>query len=419
MRFPSLNYRKDPLFGLLLLVYFTANLGRLSYTACMLSVINRGMLSAASAGLVGTGFFICYGAGQIGSGFIGGRYSPGRLIFIGLFCTALANLAMGFAPSGTFMLVTWSVNGLIQSILWPPVLRIIVENYTAQERRGVCADISATFPVAVMFSYFICAGIVSVLSYRAVFFIYSVFLFAVSGIWFFAYGKIRPQQATQWRMPAADASGENPQEKKPLVLFGGKNTPGAAIVLFCLSLVCLGVLRDGLMAWIPAYITNVFSYPESTAILFTGVIPPIYLCGIYLCSFLFSRIRDEGKTSVCFFGVTLLAALLLRFAGNYHIFISLFCFSVIIASMVGVNMVLVTFVPARFLKYGLVSFMTGLNNSMVYVGSSASYFGMALILENSGWPLLLTIILFLAMAGFVFNILAVPRWAAFSRQHGV
>ncbi|MCL2878686.1 MAG: MFS transporter [Treponema sp.] len=412
--------QKHHLFILLWLVYFTSNLGRLSYTACMLDIIDRRILSAAYAGLVGTGFFIWYGLGQIVSGYAGGRLNPYRLVFIGLFCTAAVNAVMGFARTGTFMLVTWCINGLIQSILWPPILRIIVENYPEEERNRVCIHISTTYPVAVMFAYISSAGIVTVFSWRLIFYIYSAFLFIIAGVWVFSYKKIIHAMHTAQFLPAGNGAlhsvpAGNQQSKERLAFFGGKSTPGIAIVLFCLALVFQGVLRDGLMAWVPLYVSNVFSFPAGMSILSAGIIPLVNIAGIYLCRYIFARVKDEGKTAFYFFAASFIAALLLRFAGGYHVLISLFAFAVIIACMMGVNLMLVSFVPAGFLRFRLVAFMTGLTNSMVYVGSSVSNFGIALIIEKTGWPELITLIAIMALASAILCAFAAPRWAGFTK----
>jgi OPA family glycerol-3-phosphate transporter-like MFS transporter len=401
------------LFSLLWLVYFASNLGRMSYAACMVEIINREGFSAASAGLVGTGFFICYGIGQIGSGYIGGRGDPFKLIFTGLFCTALANLAMGFAHTAAFMFVIWCCNGLIQSILWPPILRIIVGHFTEPYRSKVCVNISTTYPAAVMFAYLSCAGIITVLPWRAVFFFYSAALFIVSGIWVIYFGKIaRPELFERINAPKENQG----PVKQPYRFFTGKNAPGIAIVFFCLALVSQGALKDGLTAWIPAYITKVFSLPASMAILSAGILPLINLGGIYLCRLLYNRIKDEGKISVYLFGASFLAALVLRFAGERHLLFSLSGFAVITACMMGVNLMLVTFVPAGFSKFGLVSFLTGLTNSMVYLGSSVSNFGIALIVEKAGWNGLLGLLPVLALVSAGFCALASPGWAAFAEM---
>jgi OPA family glycerol-3-phosphate transporter-like MFS transporter len=269
-----------------------------------------------------------------------------------------------------------------------------------------------------MAAYISCAGIITILSWRAVFFTYSVIIFGVSGIWASAFWKtirVVPHDGKPLGWVPDNKYVE--RKKYPrLRFFGGLAAPGAAIALFSLALISQGVLRDGLTTWIPDYITKVFSFPAGRAILFAGIIPPINLCGIYLCRVLFARIEDEGKTCIYLFSAAFLAILLLRFAGVYHIILSLFAFAVIMACMTGINMMLVTFVPSHFLSFGLVSFMTGLTNSMVYVGSSISTFGIALIVEKSGWNMLLTLLSVLALASVLFCVLAVPKWAAFTKK---
>jgi OPA family glycerol-3-phosphate transporter-like MFS transporter len=401
---------RDSLFHLLWLVYFASNLGRFSYTACMIEIINREGLSPVSAGLVVTGFFICYGISQIVSGFIGGRTNPRKLIFIGLFCTALANLAMGFSFNSSFMVAVWCFNGFIQSIIWPPILRIIVEYYSEPWRSKACANISTTYPVAVMFAYLSCAGIITVLPWRAVFFIYALFLFAVSRIWLLAFKAITLAVAPNENGFSEKAL--SPQTKKHLAS-SSKKMPALALFLFCLALISQGALRDGLMTWIPAYTTRMFLLTSNTAILSAGILPLFNLAGIYVSRLILKHTKDEAKTAVYLFGASCMAILILRFFGEYHILLSLSAFAVITGSMMGVNLMLVCMVPARFSEFGLVSFLTGLTNSMVYLGSSVSTFGIAAMLERTGWEWLLILLAALAMVSALFCVWAVPRWAVF------
>jgi OPA family glycerol-3-phosphate transporter-like MFS transporter len=402
---------RDSLFYLLWLVYFASNLGRFSYTACMIEIINREGLSPVSAGLVVTGFFICYGISQIISGFIGGRINPRKLIFTGLFCTALANLAMGFSFNIPFMVVVWCFNGFIQSIIWPPILRIIVEYYSEPRRSKACANIATTYPVAVMFAYLSSAAIITILPWRAVFFIYALFLFAVSRIWVLAFKEISLAVTASENKPPEKVL--NTQIKKYHDFSSGKNVPILAIFLFCLALISQGALRDGLMTWIPAYTAKAFALPSNTAILSAGFLPLLNLAGIYVSRLIFSHTKDEGKTAVYLFGTSCLAILILRFFGEHHLLLSLSAFAVITGSMMGVNLMLVSLVPARFSEFGLVAFLTGLTNSMVYLGSSISTFGIAAMIEKTGWGGLLILLAALALVSTLLCVLAASRWRVF------
>jgi OPA family glycerol-3-phosphate transporter-like MFS transporter len=403
--------RGRSLFALLWLSYFAANLGRLSYTATMVEIIGREGFSAAAAGLVGTGFFICYGAGQIGSGYMGDRLSPRWLIFTGLLCTGLANLALGFARTGPQMLVIWCFNGLVQSVLWPSIARVITECYPNPVRERVCVNIATTYPVATLVSYGASAGVILILSWRVVFFIVSAVLFTVSVLWGLLFGKLEQAPGRQSRPAAPSISGQ-PRFRA----FRQEDLPLAALVIICGALITQGALRDGLMTWIPAYLAQVFALRTSAAILFSGIIPLVNLAGIYAAQFIFRRVKDEIRSSLYLYGISALFALGLRCFGAFHAVLSLVFFALITAAMMGVNLMLVSFVPTHFSRLRIVGFISGLTNATVYLGSSVAVFGMGLIADKFGWDSLLMILLALTLLSALLCFLALPRWQSFTRR---
>lgn len=407
------------LFCLLWISYFAANLGRLSYVTVMIEIIHREGFSTAAAGLVGTGFFVCYGAGQIVSGYIGDRLPPLEVVFTGLFCTALANLVMGFSQTSAQMLVIWCVNGVVQSVLWPPILRIIVEYFPSPAREKACVHISTTYPLATLFSYAACAGILLLLPWQAVFFICAAFLFGVSFLWRVVFRKFERFHTAS--IESGEMSHRKPEESRETGAgkkSGGKNLPRAALALLCGALIVQGALRDGLMTWIPVYTARTFSLQTSMAILSTGVLPLINLSGIYACQFLFRRIRDEVRTALYLFCVSVLAILALKCFGALHLAVSLSAFALITACMMGVNLMLVSFVPTHFSRMGMVSFLSGLTNSMVYIGSSVSTYTIGLAADKFGWDALFLILGALALTSSLLCFLAAPRWSRFVQNAG-
>jgi OPA family glycerol-3-phosphate transporter-like MFS transporter len=406
--FPWYKEKRFPLFCLLWFSYFAANLGRLSYTTVMLEILSREGFSAAAVGLVGTGFFVCYGAGQIVSGYIGDRLPPFRVVFCGLLCTGLANLTMTITQTSLQMLVIWCFNGAVQSVLWPPILRVIVEYFPNNEREKACVNISTTYPVAALFSYAACAGILLFLSWRAVFFIFSLFLFTATLLWAVNFRKMEHCRA----VPEAEGG-----RTKGRAAGRTRALPYSVLALFCGALIVQGVLRDGLMAWIPSYMAQVFSLKTNAAILSAGVLPLINLSGIYFCQFLFRFIRDEARTSFCLFCISALAALALQYFGGFHIAAALAAFAAITACMMGINLMLVSFVPAQFSRMGIVSFLSGITNSMVYLGSSISAWCIGAAADAFGWNALLLVLSFLALASALLCLAAAPGWSAFVRTH--
>ncbi|MDR2178489.1 MAG: hypothetical protein LBP20_10695, partial [Treponema sp.] len=165
-----------------------------------------------------------------------------------------------------------------------------------------------------------------------------------------------------------------------------------------------------------AYMAGIFSLPAGTAILSTGVLPVINLLGVYACQSLFRVVKDETRASLYLFLASALCALILCFLGGTHISLPLLAFALITACMMGVNLMLVSFVPTHFSRMGMTSFLSGLTNSMVYLGSGLSSFGFGLAIESAGWNIFPILLVALAFSGALFCFLAAPGWFSFVQR---
>ena len=117
--------------------YCASYLGRINYTAALTAIVADGVFSKPHAGFIGTVYFFCYGAGQIFSGILGDRVSPYKMVGTGLVGTVCANILMPLC-SGSYivMSVVWGLNGIVQSMLWTPILYIISNAIPAPPAAG-------------------------------------------------------------------------------------------------------------------------------------------------------------------------------------------------------------------------------------------------------------------------------------------
>ena len=83
--------------------------------------------------------------------------------------------------------------------------------------------------------------------------------------------------------------------------------------------------------------------------------------------------------------------------------------------MHAINFFLICIVPARFEKYGVVSTMSGIINSLTYVGASAGVYLFGKIADNEtlGWNAVLISWVVIAVVGTVTCFLAVKPWKKF------
>ena len=107
--------RQHQFFALCWTAYFSTYIGRLNFTASLAAISAAAGFSQSELGLVSSGFFVGYGIFQLVWGFAGDRLDPVRMVFSGVLCSGLLNLAMACASSPGLMAVIWTLNGAAQS----------------------------------------------------------------------------------------------------------------------------------------------------------------------------------------------------------------------------------------------------------------------------------------------------------------
>lgn len=105
-------------------------------------------LDVIQLGMIGTTIYLTYGIGKFLSGVLADRCNIRAVMGIGLFCSSLVNLAFPFLPnlqhwvaaSGLtiplvgFAAFTWGLNGVFQSMGFPPVAKGLVYWFSPSER---------------------------------------------------------------------------------------------------------------------------------------------------------------------------------------------------------------------------------------------------------------------------------------------
>lgn len=404
-------------FGICWLTYFGTYLGRLNFSAAMAEMIAAEGMSKAQLGMVGSGFFFGYGIGQLINGWLGDRLNARRLVFFGIFTSSLMNLLMGFASSYHFMLLLWSINGIVQSSVWSPMLRLCSDLLTKAQCTKTCVNLATTVPIGTLAAYLLATLAIAASGWRMVFYSSGACLFFISALWLLGTGRLekRAQRIGVLEEEAQlDAQAQhNPTRAitcKVMLLASGIVWIGCAALLH-------GIVKDSVTTWAPTYLTELFGTDAITSILLTMVLPVVNLAGVYAATFVNRRfVHNEMATSAVFFAVTLLALGALILFGRNSIGLSIALLAVVTSAMLGINTLIVTLVPLRFQKLGKVSTMTGGLNCLTYLGSTISSYGVGLIAQQQGWSIVQLCWLGLALMGIVSCIFAAYLWQRFCRR---
>ena len=231
--------------------YCASYLGRINYTAALTAIVADGVFSKSHAGFIGTVYFFCYGAGQIFSGILGDRVSPYKMIGAGLAGTVCANIIMPLCSSSYItMSIIWGLNGIVQSMLWTPILYIISNILPEEQRSRACLHIASSFPIGSLLSYVISAAAIKFASWHFAFYIPAGIITCVLVFWCICAKKTSKilGKGEKPSLPVHENTGEKISLGKLFMI------SGASVI--CVGVLVQGMLKDGVSSWVPTLITG-------------------------------------------------------------------------------------------------------------------------------------------------------------------
>jgi len=394
-------------------VYFISYLSRYSYAAVLLSIITGMNTTKSVAGLAVTGAFISYGAGQLLSGYMGDRFQPQRLILIGLVGTGLCNLSMVFLPNIVLMNIVWIFNGLFQTFLWPPLVRLTDDTYkgktygrviTVITQSGIAGQIAVILLAALLVNYF---------SFRSLFLTVACITLAFALLWFLST-KDLSLPTLKSRAVTKENSATETEKRRTRLSMRVLISAGMLTVFLCA--IIAGALRDGISTWMPTYIKENFEIRESLSILTSIALPLFGILGIGVSSRIIGLFKNELYAGFLFFGTALgLSAILTIFLSKL-IFLDIILMGLISACSHGINLIITGVMPRRFSRFGQVSTISGILNATIYIGSALSTYGVALLAENFGWKVTFGSWMVMCVLSIVCLLVSLRSYVRFCRE---
>lgn len=386
-------------------VYFCSYLTRLDYGAVMVEMVRAEGFSRVDASAALTGLFITYGFGQLISGYLGDRVKPQLLIFFGLIACGLMNLLIPFCPSPAWMTVVWSVNGLAQAMMWPPLVRIMSQHMTESEYKVATVHVSWGSSLGTIVIYLMIPLLLKVSSWRGVFYCAAAVGMGMAAFWMARYGRVERTLPLQEQAAPADEPGD-----------AGKSGGGLRALMPLLAImmgviICQGTLRDGITTWMPTYLADTYHMESGKSIL-TGVLLPLFGMVCYQIVLWMNRklVENELQCAAIIFGVGLVSLLALRLLHAHSFALSVLILAFAVASMHGVNLIMTCMTPKYLAGSGKISMISGLLNACTYIGSALSMYGVALIADRFGWTVTESLWCAVALIGTLCAAACVPKW---------
>lgn len=222
-------------------------------------------LSNATFGILFTIFTLGFGLGQFFSGYLGDRYSPKLLMFLGAIGATAANIGFGLSSGMKPFAIFWAINAVSLSMGWSPGCSVLFR-WIPQKRWGLFMGLFDAFAfLGGIIIYPVAGFAITFLSWRAAFFLPALLLLMWSVV-FCIYVKDTPQQygfTVEWEHSGV-SDAKDPASASGDVKDSAKTSASdtvclrdyadvmkhPAILLTALATICSQFVRWGLVNWI-------------------------------------------------------------------------------------------------------------------------------------------------------------------------
>ncbi len=361
---------------------------------------------------------LAYGVGQLLNGQLAERYSPRRLLALGMFGSAALNLIFGWATGLYFMLFVWACNGYFQAFGWTPCMRVAA-NWFPLQRRGKAVGIIGTgYQTTAVLTFLIAGWAAETYGWRGALYIPAALL-ALSAVHMLLFLRETPGESN----PQGQTGGAPPGEPDPTQGRGRVRLKETLLItlsnpslwLLALSLGLLNACRYGFLDWGISHLKEIQQTGVASAAFKYAVLPAGGVLGAYFSGWATDRFLGGRRAPmicsllVCLGVLTLVydRVVLSGFEQTIGVlFLVGFC-------IYGAQVLLVGTAAMDLARHGTPAAAVGFVNFMGYMGAFVGDQLTGHLVDSQGWQMAV-----MAWAGFAFGAAAVSAllWNATSQR---
>lgn len=398
-------------FFFLWIMYACVCMTKNCFSAALAAIVEEGSLTISQTTLITAAFYIVYTPLQILGGVLADKYSPARLVLIGLVGSAIPNIVIFFNQNYYVMLFSWIFSAAMQFALWPALFKLYSSQLVRSDRGMMILFMSFASSGGIIISSLTAAALPRWQYNFAV--SAAVLLLLALGLTLFTRKVdpfLLPDKPTH--VDGVDDSGA-PSGKQKVLLF-----LSSGFVLCLASSFLRYAIENSTKTFSPTMLSQ--SYENiSPAIgnLLTVLVVVFGILGTLTVRFvLYPRIFKNEFTCTL---VLLLAALpfmfLLRYVGTVSATVSLICLCMLALLLTGTSYLASTF-AARFVRYRLNGTAAGILNASYSLALVFQYTLFGNVAEKIGWSAVATVWCVIGLLAALLIALAIRPSIRFKRK---
>ena len=370
--------KKRSRFLILLLgfIYFACQICRTDLSSALVDFIADLKISKETASIAITCGFISYAVGMFINSMIIDKINTKFAIALGMFGCAATHILIRTFPSLPVIIALWCVNGYIQSMMWPSVIQLTAANLPLEQQEGALNVVSVFQQIGSFVCYLTTPLGISWGGWKTVMLMTATICITLGFIWTISCHVFNsPSGRKNDKAPTVDVYPVN-------WTFIIKTH---LIPILLLGIVC-GMLRDGISTWTPLLFTETFSMGANLSIALTAVLTVGKILSHVVYPFIAKLFPTVKSFSLGLYMICAIICILLLISYNLTLavpLIILLFLLLLLNGCLGINYLIT--IPIKFTRFGRSATVSGVLDSMFYIGSALATWLFAAIADRGGW----------------------------------
>ncbi len=402
-------------FAFLWIMYSAVYMTKQCFSGALAAIVDEGILSLSQTTMISSAFYLAYAPLQILGGIFADKYSPEKLITIGLIGGAISNMVIFFNQNYYVMLVAWIFNAIIQFALWPSVFKIMSSQLVRSDRSRMVFLMSLSGSGGLAMSFIVSALLVD---WRYNFLISAVVLL-VSALMLQGFC-MHLDPILKKDRDTVPAVAENTQKENKFSKLGTARLFLISGFFALLPAVFLRTIVENASKTLsPTMLMQSYdNISPSIGNLLNVLIIVAGMCGTLLIKFvLYPRIiKNEITGILVMLLISLPFTIVLRFVGELSIWFVILSLSVISMTLTSTQL-LTQYFNMYFVPFGKNGTVAGILNSASSFGLVVLYFVFGMVAEKFGWNVATTIWIIMIAVSIVFTAIAMKHAKKFKSDY--
>ena len=397
------------LFVFLFLMYAVVYMTKSMFSSALAIIVEEGVMTKSQTGLITAAFWFAYAPFQIVGGFAADKYSPYKLIVIGLSGAIISNVIIYFNQNYYIMMAAWIFNAIAQFGLWPAVFKVVSTQLTHTFRATAVFWMLFSTSVGLGMSMLVASF---VKDWRDNFLLSAISL-VVMMLAYMILNKFFDKKMVEQESDKKNIGTSQPQKAPMLPLMMSSGV--VAFLIVCLLRVAID---NGIKMMTPVMLME--TYPDLPAVISTrlgSILVVFSAIGIFVTGIVKTKVtKSEPKAQILLYGVSLIPLAMVCFVGHIHYLWILVALSLSIVLVHGAAPFSQSFVALHFEKYGRIGTVSGILNATASVGNILASYIFAKMAEVMPWEGVAISWFISIILCVVLCVVVLPRWTKFTSR---